>query len=203
MPTALKWVLGLLGVAVVFVCFAAWYGYRKLQDFAGQGPSSVTIAAPASRVFASMSDADSLTEWRTEGLGIRGSHQGQLVVGDSLIVQNTGSQGPSSRRRSRSRWVVTAVVPNVLVALEVRNDTTGETMFVRRDSLVAVGDSTRVMTMFSAPVLDKLRRRGDTSSKARGAMLNLASNVMAAGLRVMADQGLERLRGDIEGHVPN
>src|SRR5258708_9965630 len=120
MPTALKWVLGILGVGVVFVCVAAWYGYRKLQSFAGQGPSSVTIGAPASRVFASIADADSLKEWRTEGLGIRSSRQGRLVVGDTLVVQNRGTTATNSRQ-SRSTWVVSGVIPDVLLALEVRN----------------------------------------------------------------------------------
>lgn len=201
MPTALKWILGLLGVAVVFVCFAVWYGYRKLQTFAGEGPSSVTIGAPASRVFASIADADSMKEWRSEGLGIRASHQGRLVVGDTLEVQSTGSTG-SSRRSSRSTWVVTAVIPDVLMALEVRNDSTGESMFMRRDSLISLGDSTRVMSTFSSAVFDRLRTRGDTSGRAKGAMLNLASNVMIAGLRVVSDQELNRLRGHIEGRSP-
>jgi uncharacterized protein YndB with AHSA1/START domain len=202
MPTALKWILGILGAAVVFVCFAAWYGYRKLQSFAGEGPSSVTIGAPASRVFASMADADSMKEWRSEGLGIRASRQGRLAVGDTLVVQNSSTTTTSSRR-SRSTWVVTAVIPDVLLALEVRNDSSGEAMFMRRDSLIALGDSTRVMSTFSSPVFDKLKRRGDTSGKARSAMLNLASNVMIAGLRMVSDQELKRLRGHIEGHLPN
>ena len=201
MPTALKWVLGILGVGVVFVCVAAWYGYRKLQSFAGEGPSSVTIGAPASRVFASIADADSMKKWRSEGLGIRASRQGRLAVGDSLVVQNRSSTTTSSRRMS-STWMVTAVIPDVLVALEVRNDSTGEPMFTRRDSLIALGDSTRVMSSFSAPILNKLKTRGDTSGMARSAVLNLASNVMIAGLRVVSDQELRRLKGHIEGHLP-
>ena len=200
MPTALKWVLGILGVGVVVVCFAVWYGYRKLQSFAGEGPSSVTIGAPASRVFASMADADSMKEWRSEGLGIRASRQGRLAAGDTLVVQSRTTT--SSSRSSRSTWVVTAVIPDVLMALEVRNDSTGEPMFMRRDSLVALGDSTRVVSSFSAPILDKLATRRDTSGRARGAMLNLASNVMIAGLRVVSGQELKRLKGHIEGHVP-
>jgi uncharacterized protein YndB with AHSA1/START domain len=199
MPTALKWVLGLLGVAVVFVCLAAWYGYRKLQSFAAEGPSSVIILAPASRVFASIADADSMKEWRSEGLGIRASRQGRLAVGDTLVVQSS-STTTSSRRSSRSTWVVTAVIPDVLMALEVRNDSTGEPMFMRRDSLISLGDSTRVMSTFSSPMFDRLKTRGDTSGRAKGAMLNLASNVMIAGLRVVSDQELKRLRGHIEGH---
>src|SRR5258708_24746810 len=126
MPTALKWVLGILGVGVVFVCVAAWYGYRKLQSFAGEGPSSVTIGAPASRVFASIADADSMKKWRSEGLGIRASRQGRLAVGDSLVVQNRSSTTTSSRRMN-STWVVTAEIPDVLVALEIRTASTGET----------------------------------------------------------------------------
>jgi uncharacterized protein YndB with AHSA1/START domain len=202
MPTALKWVLGLLGVAVVFVCLAAWYGYRKLQSFAGEGPSSVTISAPANRVFASIADADSMTEWRTEGLAIRSSRHGQLAVGDTVLAQ-TGSPSARNSGRSRSAWIVIAMIPDVLLALEVRNDSTGVTMFMRRDSLASLGDSTRVVSTFSAPMLDKLRSRRDTSGKARSAMLNLASNVMIAGLRVMSDQELKRLKGHIEGHLPN
>src|SRR5258708_31058582 len=161
MPTALKWVLGILGAAVVVVCFAAWYGYRALQNFAQTGPNAaVVIGAPASRVFASIAVADSMTEWRSEGLGIRSSRRGVLQVGDTVRTQTRGPSAPNSRR-SNSTWVVTAMIPNVLLALEVRNDSTGATVFMRRDSLVSRGESTGAVTTFTAPVLDSLRRPGD------------------------------------------
>ncbi len=154
MPTALKWVLGILGVAVVVVCFAAWYGYRALQNFAQTGPNAaVVIGAPASRVFASIAVADSMTEWRSEGLGIRSSRRGVLQVGDT--------------------------------------------------SLVSRGDSTGVVTTFTAPVLDSLRRRGDGTGKATNAVMGFASNMMIAALRVMSQQELKQLKGHVEGPLPN
>jgi len=195
----LKWILGCLGLAVVVVCFAAWYGYKKLQTLAKEGPSAiVTIQAPASRVFASLADADSMTEWRTEGLGIRSSRQGRLQVGDTLLAQGR-SRGTTSNQRSRVMWVVTAVIPDTVVGFEARNDSTGMSIFIRRDSVVALGDSTRVVSTFAAPILDSLRRRGDTSGMARNAMINLASNAMVTGMRVMSEQELKRLKGRIEG----
>src|SRR5439155_16810643 len=75
----------------------------------------------------------------------------------------------------------------------------GKSIFIRRDSVVALGDSTRVVSTFAAPILDSLRRRGDTSGMARNAMLNLASNAMVTGMRVMSEQELKRLKGRIEG----
>lgn len=198
----LKWILGCLGVAVLVVGFAAWYGYRQLKNFAQAGPAStVTIGAPASRVFASLADPDSMKEWRSEGLGIRSSRHGLLAVGDTLEVESK-STSTTNNRRSRSTWVVTAMIPDVLLALEVRNDSAGTTVFMRRDSLISAGDSTRVVSTFTAPMLDSLQRKSDSSGKAAGAMMGLASNVMIAALRVMGEQELKRLRVHIEGHLP-
>jgi hypothetical protein len=202
MPTVLKWILGILGVVVVIVCFGAWYGYRALQNFAQAGPSSaVVIGAPAGRVFASIADADSMTEWRSEGLGIRSSRRGVLQVGDTVRTQ-AREQGMSSGRRSNSTWVVTAVVPDVLLALEVRDDSTGATIFMRRDSLVSLGDSTRVVTTFTAPMLDSLRQRGDSAGRAAGAVFGLTSNAMIVGLRAVSQQELKQLKGHVEGNSP-
>src|SRR5688572_28704747 len=129
----LKWIAGCLGLIVVVVGFGLWFGYRKLRTFADAPPiSTVTIQAPASRVFASMADVDSMTEWRAEGLGIRSSRRGLLRQGDSLVIQSrsTGDDPPM-----RATWVVSAIRPNKLIALEALNDSTGAIMFTRRDSL--------------------------------------------------------------------
>jgi hypothetical protein len=90
----------------------------------------------------------------------------------------------------------------VLLALEVRNDSIGGTMFMRRDSLISVGDSTRVVSAFTAPMLDSLQRKGDSSGRAAGAVMGMASNVMIGALRMMSEQELKRLKGHIEGHLP-
>jgi hypothetical protein len=198
----LKWILGCLGVAVIVVCFAAWYGYRQLKNFAKDGPAStVTIGAPPSRVFASLADPDSMKEWRSEGLGIRSSRHGLLAVGDSVEVESSSSSS-TSNRRSRSTWVVTAMIPDVLLALEVRSDSTRSTVFMRRDSLVSVGDSTQVFSSFTAPMLDSLQRKSDSKGRAAGAVMGMASNVMIAALRVMSEQELKRLKRHFEGRPP-
>src|SRR2546430_2898026 len=46
-PPMLKWILGCLGLAIVIVACAVWFGYRKLQTFADSPPvATVTINAP-------------------------------------------------------------------------------------------------------------------------------------------------------------
>jgi hypothetical protein len=57
-----KWLGGCLVIVVVVIAIGVWTGYRKLSQFSGPNkPETVAIAAPASRVFASVANADSLS----------------------------------------------------------------------------------------------------------------------------------------------
>src|SRR3954467_14403420 len=110
----LKWILGCLGLIVVVVACAVWYGYRKLQTFADKPPvSTITIAAPPSRVFASMASADSFETWT--GATVVKSPHGLLKTGDTVMMVG----GVTDTATKRAMWVVSALDPNKLIATEM------------------------------------------------------------------------------------
>ncbi|MEX2155181.1 MAG: hypothetical protein WD825_17680 [Gemmatimonadaceae bacterium] len=195
----LKWIGGCLGLIVVVVGFGMWFGYRKYESFTSAPPiSTVTILAPANRVFASIADADSMIEWRSEGLGIRSPRRGLLKLGDTLLVQ---SRSAGDNRPTRATWVVSALTPGKLLALEVRDDSTGMIMFTRRDSLVDLGDATQIVSTFAAPMLDSVRARHADSGGAARAMIGMGSKLVISAMRLQSDQELRRLKSRIEGRV--
>lgn len=190
----LKWVGGCLVALIVVVGIVMIAGYRKLKEVAAKGPAATVIYAPAERVFASLADADSMTEWRLEGLGIRSSRTGPLRAGDSLRVQTT--MGPN--RQQRSLWIVTQSAPGRVFAVEMRDDGTGQVMASRRDSLIAHGaDSTTVISTFAAALVDSLRAmRADTSG---GGAADMAGMLFLSAMRVQSEAELARLKRRIEG----
>jgi uncharacterized protein YndB with AHSA1/START domain len=178
---------------VLCVVGVLWYGYRKLETYAGTGPSTtITIDAPARRVFANIADADSMTEWRAEGLGIRASHRGPLKVRDTLHMQVSGA---SPERERRSTWVVTALVPAQLLAMDMLNDS-GRVVATRRDSLIALGDSTKVVSTFAAPMLDSIRAAKPDSG---GKMAGVAEKLLISGMKMQSSIELQRLKARLEG----
>lgn len=190
----LKWIGGCLVLVVVGVGAAMWWGYRKLDTFAANPSATATIDASPSRVFASLANADSMTEWKVEGLGIRSSRRGLLRVGDTIHAQTSRA---SDNRPQRSIWVVSAVTPNQLLVLEMRNDS-GLVMASRRDSLVARGESTLVVSTFAAPGFDSLRTtRGDSGAESK--MLGVATKLLIGGMRMQSNVELGRLKARIEG----
>jgi uncharacterized protein YndB with AHSA1/START domain len=200
-----KWVVGCLAVGVALVGLVVWLVYSKYKTFTGAGPSvSVVIDAPATRVFASMADADSLREWRAETTGISSTRRGLLRVGDTVrILSRTirvGSRTSGSDSTERlADHVVTALVPDRLLVFEARDDSSGATMIVRRDSLVARGDSTEVISTILVPVADSIRARVDTANRGERAMFDMASRLMISIVRMQFGVELERLKERIEG----
>jgi uncharacterized protein YndB with AHSA1/START domain len=191
----LKWIGGCAVLVIVVVAGGIWYGYRKISTIAeGGNAASITINAPATRVFANMVDVDSMTEWRAEGLGIRANRKGPLTVGDTLQVQ---TKSTTDNRQMRSTWIVSAMIPDRLLVTEMRNDSTGQVALTRRDSLAALGDSTIVVTTLVQVLLDSMRAaRADSEG---GTMLNMASKFMVAAMRVQSELELKRLKARLEG----
>jgi len=190
----LKWIGGCLLLVIVGAAVLFYVGYRKVQDYAAKGPSAtVMIGAPAERVFAAISDADSLTDWRAEGLGIRASRKGMLRVGDTLLIQERNA-GPN--REQRSTWVVTAVTPGRLIAAEMRSDS--GVFVTRRDSIAPMGDSTQITTVLAAPGMDSVITRVRDSSRAGGAMMGTVGKLMIAAMRAQTNMELQRLKRHIE-----
>jgi uncharacterized protein YndB with AHSA1/START domain len=192
----LKWILGCLGLAIVVVACVVWFGYRKLQTFTDLPPvSTVTIAAPPSRVFASLASADSMTTWMMEGTEVTSPHHGLLVPGDTVMMVGA----VTDTLHHRGMWIVTAAIPDKLFAIEMRNEETHEVGDQRRDSLIAVGDSTEVVSSFADRVVDSLMAR--SKSAADKTMAGMTRRLMLSAMRLEGDAELKRLKARIDGRV--
>jgi uncharacterized protein YndB with AHSA1/START domain len=196
----LKWILGGCLALVILACVAIWAGYRQLKKFAAEGPStSIMIAATPQRVFASLANADSLTDWRTEGPGITASHHGPLVVGDTLSIETRNNRG------TRMLWIVTAVARDTAIAYEATMTGGGAPrgLFTRRDSVIARADSTQVISTFGTTmmesVIDSARAKGRDVGPVGQGVLGMASTAMIAGMRVQSGAELGKLKARIEG----
>jgi uncharacterized protein YndB with AHSA1/START domain len=161
-------------------------------------PPMVTINAPASRVFASLANGDSIPNWMGRGSTARVSRRGPLVPGDTIALQ---TQNRFAGNRDRMRWIVGEVVPNKLLVLNIVDDSTGKVMGTRRDSLVAVGDSTRIISNIA--VVDLATMAGpsvDSADKSAAAMLKVGERMMFSAFRMESKVELGRLKARIEGH---
>jgi uncharacterized protein YndB with AHSA1/START domain len=199
-----KWLGGCLVVVLVVIGIALWSGYQKLSQFSGPNkPETVAIAAPASRVFASIGNADSLSTWMSERMGVRVTRHGMLLPGDTIQV------GPQMRFKigksgggGANTWVVSEVKPDQMLALEMRGDTSKRIVAQRLYNLAAKGDSTLITSTVSTPGLDSiLAHRGDTI-KASDAFISGATKLMMSSLRMQAHRELQLLKAHIEGHAP-
>jgi uncharacterized protein YndB with AHSA1/START domain len=190
-----KWMTGCL-LALLVLAGMVWWGYRRMAAFApGNGPLSVGIKAPPARVFASLANGDSIVTWMAQGNVVTVKRHGPLVVGDSLRVQMRSMPGLPQRSLI---WTVSEVIPNKLLELEMRADTSRKVMGIRRDSLVEAGDSTLVLSNVSSPMMDSVQRTpGDTGSK--GLMLDMTSRLLISSFRMEAKLELLRLKARIEG----
>jgi len=190
-----KWMTGCLLVLLVLAGMV-WWGYRRMAAFApGTGPLSVGIKAPPDRVFASLANGDSIGTWMAQGNIVTVKRHGPLVVGDSLRVQMRSIPGLPQRALI---WTVREVVPDKLLELEMRADTSRKLLAVRRDTLVGAGDSTLVMSSVFSPLMDSVRTaRGDTVAKAT--MVDMTSRLLVSSFRMEAKLELLRLKARIEG----
>lgn len=194
----LKWIASGCLVIVLVVCVVAYAGYRKMQSIAANGPSvTVTIHAPAERVFASMAHTDSLASWFAPGMVMHTAKKGAIARGDTIYLTQV-------RRDSvaRTAWVVDTVVPNRVIGMRWVVLQTGAVLHQRRDSLAVAGDSTFVTSTIVAAMVDSLRSARTQANGVSGGMLDMASTVGAAGARIQAEQELKRLKLHIEGVSP-
>lgn len=189
-----KWIVGGALVIVVLLAATCWFGYKKLTS--GGDSATVAIAATPDRVFASLADPDSMAVWMTAGTQVTAPRHGVLAAGDTLHVE-TSSPGRSHQRYT---WIVSEVAPGRLLALQMRADTSSSVFATRRDSLVAAGDSTIIISTIASPMIDSLRtRRGDTGGKVGGALLDFGSKMLISAFRIVSEHDLKRLKARLEG----
>jgi uncharacterized protein YndB with AHSA1/START domain len=196
-----KWLGGCLLIGLVVVGIGVFSMWRKLGPYSGpMGPETTTIAAPVSRVFASLANADSLGAWMTPGLGVRASHHGMLVVGDTLRI---GANGRLTFGTQAMKWVVVDVKPDQLFALQLRSDSTGQVVATRQFTFAAKGDSTLVTSSVATPFADEVRARRTDTIRQSDAWLAGISKMMMASLRMQSHLEMEQLKQHIEGKTKN
>lgn len=192
-----KWLGGCLVIGLVVLGMGVWSAWRKLIPYSGpNGPETTVIAAPVSRVFASLANADSLSGWMTSALGIRASHHGMLVAGDTLKI---GANGRLTFGAEPMKWIVVDVKPDQLFALELRSDSTGKIVATRQFTIAAKGDSTLVTSQVSTPVADSIRAYHTDTLKRSDAFIAGLSKMMMASLRMQSHLEMEQLKARIEG----
>lgn len=189
-----KWIVGALLLLVVALAATCYIGYRRLTG--GGDSATVAVAASPDRVWASLADPDSMSIWMTAGSKVAASHHGIVAVGDTLHIETTAR----SSRQQNFTWTVSDVTPGRLLVLQMRNDSSGQVLATRRDSLVATGDSTLVVSTIGSPMIDSIRdERGDSGGKLGGAMLDFSSKMLVSAFRLLSEHDLRRLKARLEG----
>lgn len=191
-----KWLGGCLVVVVVLIVVGFWWTYQTMQgSLAPDGSARIAIAASPARVFASLAHGDSVTTWMAQGNRVTTTRRGPLVPGDTLRVEMRSTAGMPSQRMS---WHVREVVPDRLIVLQLVSDSAQRIVGIRRDSLVAAGDSTIVVSTLTSPTSDS---RGTPPAGAKGkrdGLLRLGSDLMLAMLTMQSKLDLDGLKARIE-----
>ena len=182
----LKWVGGCFVLVVLLIAGGAWFAMRTVRDSLGpDGSVRVSIAASPQRVYASMSNADSLKTWMAPGNTITTWRSGPLVVGDSIKVEIRRSLGAAMV------WRVRELVPDQAVTLDVTQGTT-QPVGVRKDSLIASGDSTIVVSVIAS----------SASESAKSGTSGLAGDMAISMFRLQAKLELQSLKARLESTPP-
>lgn len=192
-----KWLGGCLLIGLVVVGMGLWSMWRKLGPYSGpNGPDTTIIAAPVSHVFASLANADSIAGWMNPGLGVRASHHGMLVSGDTLKI---GANGRLTFGTEPMKWVVADIKPDQLFSMELRSDTTGKIVATRQFAVAAKGDSTLVTSFVGTPVADSIRATRTGKVKQSDAWIAGLSKMMMASLRAQSHLEMQQLKQHLEG----
>jgi uncharacterized protein YndB with AHSA1/START domain len=192
-----KWLGGCLLVIVVLVAGAVIWGYRTMKESLGpDGSASVMIAATPARVFASIANGDSAATWMAQGSVVLPSRHGPLMKGDTLRIE---SRTPVAAQEAMI-WTVTDLVPDQLLAMELRSRKSGGIFATRVATIAAVGDSTRVETIVASPMVDSTKAAGSKpGAKSSGGFNEVAPDLMLSMFRMQAKLELLRLKARIEG----
>jgi len=202
-----KWLKGCL-VGLVLFAILFGLGLREMMKRADGPPPSVSINAPASRVFASLATGDSISNWMfgddsvpkfmPGGKTVTVSRRGRFVAGDTIIGRYRRQIGG---KMTRVTWIVTEVVPDKLLALQMVDEGSGTVMGTRRDSLISSGDSTRVVSNIRA--IDLAAPRGQsppTASKRDTAIDRWFERMILSMIKLGVQFELDHLKSRIEGH---
>ena len=188
-----KWLGGCLLVVLVLIAGAMIFAYRTMKESLGpDGSATVTIGAPPARVFASLAHGDSVATWMAQGNTVLSSRHGPLIPGDTLRIEPRIGFGAPEQRMT---WIVREVVPERLLLLELEGGKTHRVVATRRDSVSAVGDSTRVVSRIVSPLLDSM---GTGKAKSTDGMDPFTPDLLVSMFKMQAKLELMRLKTRIE-----
>ena len=196
----IRWILigiGVLALAVGGTCF---YGYKQLTG--GGDTVVITMAGTPERVFATLATPDSMALWMTSSRLESPTGGALLAVGDTLRFRSITDQGDSSGTSVTGDWIVREVNAPTLLVMEMRSDSGARTgvVLMRRDSLVAVGDSTTIFTTYSTPLLDSVTTTVRDSSKVGSTILGSATKMMVGVMRLTTEEEYKGLKKRVEGN---
>ncbi len=193
-----KWLGGCLLVVIIVVVGAMIWGIRAMKgSLSPDGSAVVTIAATPARVFATLNHGDSAATWMAEGSKVLTSRHGPLVPGDTVRIELPAQMRIPNRQQGMI-WRVREVVPDQLMAFDLLAVDRG-IIAMRRDSIAAVGDSTRVTSMIQ-PLFDSLVAiRPGEKTKSVGATGAMAFDLMLQVIRMQTKLELIKLKTRLEG----
>ena len=192
-----KWIGGGCLLIAVLLGILAYGGYRTMANIAAKGPEvTVTIAGTPQRVFITMTHTDSMRAWHESTWGLTSTRRGMLVAGDTLRSEGDSLKG-------RMLMIIDTVVPNVLFVTHAVTGRDGRefVMMRRRDSLFAVGDSTRIVSTISTMMADSAGKYAGQGGVV-GGVAGMAATMGTAGMRIGTEQELNLLKRHIEGVPP-
>lgn len=189
----LKWILGIILVLVVAVMGTCWYGYSKITS--GGGVASVTVATTQERAWNYFTMPDSFQVWQDSTTTLTFSTDSVLMVGDTVWMQ---SRTPGSNASNRMRWTLQQMEAPRLLVWSARSDTSSVEIVRRTDSIVAMGDSVRLVSVFDTPAMDSIGVN-DSIGGFGQKLLNSAGKMAAGAMRMLAERDLGRLKARLEG----
>lgn len=193
-----RWILGGLAVLAVVLLGTCYFGFKKIT--AGGDTVITTVGGTPERVFALLATPDSMSTWVASGKVTSPLGRGLLAAGDTLVMDDPGRAVGSTKQNVD--WLVREVRAPYLLVLEMRQDSAGHGMrpiLTRRDSLVAAGDSTRIVSTFSAPMMDSMAVAVRDSSRMGGALASGAGKLVVGAMRLVHESDLVRLKARVEG----
>jgi uncharacterized protein YndB with AHSA1/START domain len=192
-----KWIVGILVALCLLILVGGWWGYQAVQkNLSPDGTERVTIAGTPARVYAALANGDSVPKWMANGNVVTSTAHGPLAVGDSLQVAMKSGFGVSQRPMT---WQITEVIPDHLFAFQLVSDSTHRVIAIRRDSLVAAGDSTNIISTVASPLMDSIQAaRATPRPQTRDAIVGLSSTIIISAFRMQSKLDLLQLKAHIE-----
>jgi hypothetical protein len=193
-----KWIVGVLLVVIILIGGTCYRTFKMVTS--GGGTASVTVAGNAEHVFAALSNADSMQAWMSAGMMVTPLGRGPLKVGDSIQIARRGIGSDSSIGATAKIWVVREITPPTRIIFDAVGFTSVGAPYVeatRRDSVVAMGDSTMVFSSFTDVKLPNGMAAGADSG-----MSGVAQKLLLGTKRIEAEGTLRMLKNHFEKPKP-